>query len=651
MTLPATVQTRLSELEARLAECKEELTSLREDEADKEHGELRDGEFLQIFRDACTLVREAELSDAPYLAELTRSIEAILDNGLRYAFGPPEGADQDNSDIEVEREWELFTLMPSWAHDDLGDRPLLKDKNGQELPFPPSALENFLETFQPYLAEGVTPEYVRSQYRKDPWHPSMKQHPKSTPLARFRPDLPELTSTPDKSVTASILDARCEVFSSPCANPITFQMSPSCLAMLGTGGYKNHAPYLYYMLINEPLEPLVDFPDDYSITPGLANVTRHAAIDDSRRLIFVGDRDRVKSYEWGSIDKVYKKPHPIHTLKSDDARGPMTVLPNGSLVRAGKGGASVWDLKVLPTHGPHGSALIGDRIQEFDSWREEEEIERSSGSLPASRIKFFDHTNFEPNLWQPLTLTPSTVICAAKARKWGSYSCIVIDLETGKTASRYLGHGDEATVLSVSPSEPQLFLTACADGFARLFDLRRPLPVITLDACNQRESCESAALAMPDGIPTVFTGTTKSEHIRLWDIRARACVYELSTGNNAVESLAWDVRNNCLYAATQCDNMNSFGSTDNYRYAEIPKRPRSSQDDEADEDSDDDGDLPTDDVRCWPNNAWHVENYFGYLYDAGEPVILRYTFKEDPNPLVLPQYGHARVRSNPGWTW
>jgi hypothetical protein len=80
----------------------------------------------------------------------------------------------------------------------------------------------------------------------------------------------------------------------------------------------------------------------------------------------------------------------------------------------------------------------GKRIQEFDSRSPQEEIERSSSSLPALRVNFFDHPNFEPDVWHSLTLAPSKMICATAARKSGSYSCLGFDLGTGETTFRYL---------------------------------------------------------------------------------------------------------------------------------------------------------------------------------------------------------------------
>ncbi|CAE6413050.1 unnamed protein product [Rhizoctonia solani] len=274
---------------------------------------------------------------------------------------------------------------------------------------------------------------------------------------------------------------------------------------------------------------------------------------------------------------------------------------------------------VLPTHGPYGDKTIGKLIKDLDTIREDpDEIEPSTGSAPTSRIKFLDQPNLKPSLWQPLLTTPSTVVCVESARDKGKYRCIGIDLEAGKSTSYYLGHGADVSEFSVSPTDPQLFLTACNDGFA------------------------PAALAHPDGIPIVFTGTHKGEQIKVWDVRARACVYELSTGNNSVQSLAWDAQNNCLYAATECQHMDRLGYHHDYRYAKIPK---SQEFDEGMEYDDDDGkDYYIDEERCWPKPAWHKEDYFGYIYDAGIHLILRYAFKEDPNLSVVPEYGDASIR-------
>ncbi|CUA74740.1 hypothetical protein RSOLAG22IIIB_11457 [Rhizoctonia solani] len=643
MTLPTAIQDRVSGLETRLSKCKKKLNRLRKAEKFKQHEKVRDEEFIGVLKDTCALVREAELANAPYLVELAKAADTILDDGVGYTYGRDSGSADSDFDEDG-----LYDFMPSWAHDDDGDRPLIKDENGGKLPMSHAAIESFMQIFQSRLAGGDL-----SKLKTEPWNASLKRHPKSTNLSRFRPDLPTLTPTPDKPLAASILDARCEVSSSRCGAPIRFYMSPgnTCLALTSAGGYKNRSSFLEYLMLDQPLKPSATFPAQHEVQPRISDIS-HAAIDEARRLIFVGGEDRIKAYEWGSPTEVYTDPLLVHTLDTERSRGPMTVLPNGAVARAGKGGASVWDTQASPDQGDAVEKPIvesdksdedeedEDDEEDWDDEDEDEEVDRSPGLAPTSHIKFLDQPDLKPSLWQPLLTAPSTVVCVEYAREAGKYSCIGIDLEAGKSTSYYLGHGADVSAFSVSAGDPQLFLTACNDGFARLFDVRRPLPAITFDACGQDEFCEAAALAHPDGIPIVFTGTHKGEQIKVWDVRARACVYELATGNNAVQSLAWDAQNNCLYAATECEYVDRLGYNHDYRYAKIP----GNQNPGANEDGmDDDEEEDVDYERCWPKQAWHKEDYFGYLFDAGEHRIIRYAFKEDPKLSVVPEYGNASV--------
>lgn len=96
----------------------------------------------------------------------------------------------------------------------------------------------------------------------------------------------------------------------------------------------------------------------------------------------------------------------------------------------------------------------------------------------------------------------------------------------------------------------------------------------------------------------------------MWDVRARAAVCEFATGNNAVQSLAWDSKRNCLYAATECNYMDRHGYRHGYRRAKIPRG--------GNDDDDDDDDF---EERCWPSEAWHGEDYYEYAYDAGEHTL------------------------------
>jgi len=140
-------------------------------------------------------------------------------------------------------------------------------------------------------------------------------------------------------------------------------------------------------------------------------------------------------------------------------------------------------------------------------------------------------------------------------------------------------------------------------------------------------------------------------------------LYELSTGNNVVETLSWDAANQTLYAATSCERLDRLGRLEGYRAVKVKCKTEQSRapvcnasntsakvdseegDDEemgegsSDKASDDEeigvgsgggpqewdftgfGDSGTyeeDDMgRAWPNIAWHSEDSFGALFDAG----------------------------------
>jgi hypothetical protein len=115
----------------------------------------------------------------------------------------------------------------------------------------------------------------------------------------------------------------------------------------------------------------------------------------------------------------------------------------------------------------------------------------------------------------------------------------------------------------------------------------------------------------------------------MWDIRARAPIYDLSTGNNDVLALAWNDDRNELYAATECRYVDRLGYHHDYRRAKFPKEKTEGDDDEEkgedmddeDEDDYDDEDDWNDEERAWPEKGFHSETYFGHIFDAGDHRI------------------------------
>lgn len=517
MTIPEPTKESLFALSHRLGKSQARLQRLFAAGRDKKHDKYRDGPFLSIFKDACALVHEAEVANAPYLPELLDAVQQIHDFVVAYAYRDPG----------------MFEFMPSWAHNNQGGRPLVGDISGLNLPS--NSIKNFLIRVADlcYIVFHTLTMFARdfglrsggrlsikhatapkrllvidedAKLRLVPWNESMNRHPKSSRMARFRVNLPSLSASLADPVATAVYDARCEVSSTHTVSPIGIQVSDggSFLAMIGACGWKNRTPGLNYYFLDKDDNPETSFPDHHLLEVGLANVASHMLLDERRRLIFIADGERVKSYTWGGPNGSYRdEVLPVHTLNSRRSSGPMTIFPNGTIVRAGIGDANVWRVSELETHGGNGKRVIGRKIAEFDSWRDDpEEIELSSGSFPNSKIQFVDRPTFRPGIWRHLVATPPTMICTEPFRTAKSYGCVSIDLETGKMPARYLGHGASIADFAVSSGDPQVFVTACSDGYARMYDARKPLPVLTLDACGGAAFCEAVAFAHPDGIPS-----------------------------------------------------------------------------------------------------------------------------------------------------
>lgn len=334
----------------------------------------------------------------------------------------------------------------------------------------------------------------------------MRPHPTSTPLARFREDVPALSATSSSPIANIVYQARCEVRSRSIRMPIQFSFSSggSCIAMPSMGGYKNRIPVLTYMLMSDDTG---HFPTKYNVGVGLSDIAYDSTTDEERKLIFVADHSRIKSYAWGEnggSGEIYPKPVATHTLSSQGSggAGPLAVV-DGRLLRSGKGSLSVWTLDTLETHVNNGKALIGGKFDPSDSWRDDpEHIERSVGSAPDNSIAFQDPTLY-PARWHRHPSNVGAMLCASEPQNLpAKYYCLALDIETGKTTGRYLGHGGAIQSFSTSGADQNVFITGALDGYARLYDIRHPLPVLTLDVGYQSESCSSALIIHPDGIPS-----------------------------------------------------------------------------------------------------------------------------------------------------
>ncbi|KDN48377.1 hypothetical protein RSAG8_02969, partial [Rhizoctonia solani AG-8 WAC10335] len=530
-----------------------------------EHDALREQEFNAIYREACGLVRDADKADASYCDELLDTVQAIIDE-----------AEGEAGDLYLGR------MTPQSQGSDRGE-------------------------------DLVVVEYQIPQAGQvDPPQP----HPRSNPFVTFRSNLPELTATPADPFAMALYDARCEISSvrdveqrfggyKEADSVIDMQLSAdgSCLAVLGSIKKKNnyHRSWLachYPDVARSRFTDLMSFQNLGRFEVGLAGVPTHMAMSEPQRLILVGDNKRIKSFAWATADGVYyKKPLAKYTLNSTGFGGPILTLPNGMVLRAGQGKAAVWDTRRIPNHGSRGETIIGEDLEidgsyleiddEYDEERDENPyIETSFGSLPSSQVNFANKPKLQPNIWKLLPDSPSIALCTERMHN----NCITMDLEHGgRTTARYKGHHSFVTHISTSGADSQVFLTSSdGDGYARLFDVRHPQPVLALKVSQGGGSGGPIALAHPDGIPTAFTDSGSYQDFKVWDLRSRACVYELGILDEYESfrhSFAWDSGRNTLYSwksvfedsdsdyyesGGECDEPTAYSRIYRYAFKERP---------------------------------------------------------------------------------
>ncbi|KAJ7017732.1 hypothetical protein C8F04DRAFT_1154867 [Mycena alexandri] len=558
-----------------------------------------------ILKEACVLVRRADPAD-PLFPDVVNRVSQTVNVGISVAYDSTEVA-----------------YLASFAH--TRQFPLLQGPNTLFHLFTPQIHETLLRAINVLFDRWKThPLFIVALWifnsifalgLPKPWNKTPRPSPSSSRLSRF---LRHPVSSPPGAFQ-NVSQARCEISSDKAfSEPLRLVNNGSCIVLPSMGGYKQRTPFLTYYILDDTHQkpfPLTVRHADV----GLSDIAYAATTDEQRKLIFVADSYRIKSYAWRDriTGKIHKKGLPMHTLASRKHSGPLAVVTSGTLLRGGEGSAAVWKLDGLPTHGRGENTRIGGRFKQ-DTWRDDyDEIEDSAGGKHTSVIKFAD-SSVSPAVWHPHPGLPGIMLCSSDPSESRDWSFISLDLEHGgKTVVRYFGNGGGICDFSTSAADPTVFATGASDGHARLHDTRMPLPVLSFCAGSGQENCGGIALVHPDGVPVLFTGSTNDEVIRLWDIRARKMIYELSIGNNSVNGMTWNDAQNALYVSTTCSFMDRNGYTSGYRRARLPSS-----------------------MHPTPAPPGGISNHdddgeFDKLFDAGHHRLFRYAFKSNPDPSYL----------------
>ncbi|CAE6517139.1 unnamed protein product [Rhizoctonia solani] len=551
MSLPEVLRQQVSDLTEQFEECTSELERLYSAKRYQNYLTHRKETLLPIYQAAFKLMRDA---DPPYRNEIFDALLAIL--------GEEIGE-------EVATDICCRTFKPQ---DYRGKTSVLEDRR---------VLREMSEEID---EEGEEKE-----------DPNTKSHPRSHPFASFSLG-PSIITAPKSNRSARLVhDARCEISSVRGRKSrssrtqradvlLNLQLSAggSCLAALGRteatvihpkDNQTNHRYPTPWVSFHLPKRSDSDFNNlikqrKARFKVGLTGNVSQMTLDEQRRLIFVADEDRIKSFQWASADEPYfSRPIPKHTMYSKGFDGPMTAFANYALVRAGTGAAAVWYYGDLKTHSyrsrrfyllrgerraPYfiGGKMYPDGELDYDSHGNKyPPCENSRGSPEGSVIAFVDDRKLKPHIMRVLKGYRYAVLAAGRKEP----SCISIDLEHGgQTVTRYQGHSGYVTNISTSLADQRVFLTSSRhDKYARLFDVRKPQPVLQFTAGQAGQECGAIALAYPGGIPTVFTASRYNQDFKVWDVRSRACVYELGTDEckaSFIQSLTWDGRDRSLYA-------------------------------------------------------------------------------------------------------
>ncbi|CDO74500.1 hypothetical protein BN946_scf184979.g55 [Trametes cinnabarina] len=631
------------------------------DEPDRK---VRRAKICKTLQTICKVVREEEESNAHQMPGVVEGAHRLLEACLQYAHNNLGEANPPTTFAHSEDE--------PWIDD-------VMENAGSDI------VDEFVCLYTKALKPGSATPKLPSFTQIHPWTRSPHPHPLTTRLSRFRPNIIPTASlsTPQ---ALFIAEGRAQLSTDliPRTRAMAVSSGGSILALASGSGWKAREPALHYYLLSTQSDNCLE---GVSMDPGLSAVPRFVEADEEHQLVFLADDDRVKSFSFGPGGSGSRLAN-VHIMNSDRVYdGPIAVLPNGRVARAGRGQTALWDIAQLETHQCYPSSLIGgSRVNTDNSWREQRcpSIEISSGSKPHAVVAFADDPSYAPTTWH-LHSPTGHMLCGERAVLGAGHGCVALDFEHGgRRAARYLGHGGDVVRITTSPGDPHMFATAASDGYARMFDVRRPLPVLTVETSIQHEGCADVVLVHPDGIPTLFTGGDRTQQVKMWDIRERECVYELSAGNNSVSAMAWDDAHASLYIATECPYVNKLGERVGYRRARIPawatwgsvekhykayvagtsasglaphivgssassasnassgvpkdgKSTRGYYDSDSEDDASDEeiDEAYSADMR-WPEKCFHKENYFGYAYDAGEHMLFRWHFKEQPDITQLP---------------
>jgi hypothetical protein len=298
--------------------------------------------------------------------------------------------------------------------------------------------------------------------RDTPYDKNANPHTSTSLLSRFS-NVPELPSNAPYPLIA-FSQARCEIRAIQTPSPIQLLLKDGVMALIGCGGWKLRDPTLS---IYKTEGGNAELGGSVHIDVGLQDIAHRAQLDPERRLVYVSDNHRVKSYRWEFNEDRYKNQStPVHTFDSERLGGDMLLRNNGAqLLCFGKAGMGIWNVDEASTHGADGAGILGEENdpENLDSLRDNDgdEIELSSGAPAMSTSTAEALKNIELCKEHP---SVANQIFAVYDK---TYPPALVDIEAQERVLRYVGHGGTIDSVATNRHDPHGFVTAASDGGVR----------------------------------------------------------------------------------------------------------------------------------------------------------------------------------------
>lgn len=126
----------------------------------------------------------------------------------------------------------------------------------------------------------------------------------------------------------------------------------------------------------------------------------------------------------------------------------------------------------------------------------------------------------------------------------GDQSCALWDLEKGRMETSFPGHNSEVMVLAVNPTDSNLFISGCSNGYVSMWDLRTTKPFNVVKVHDRDINWLSW---FPNG--TAFGSASDDSTVRLFDIRASSELMRYATedSNIQITSVSFSKGGNYLF--------------------------------------------------------------------------------------------------------